>query len=79
MWKTLNPHTFILKYNTRIYLIGVFKSKSTIFNVVINFHRHIKTPIGFWCKRELSSKSLIQSSMTLPVELTGILNIKSHY
>ena len=30
-----------------------------------------KTPIGFWCRRELNLKSFIQPSNILPAELTG--------
>ena len=35
----------------------------------------IKIIIGFWCRRRLDPKFLIQSSETLPVELTGTRKI----
>ena len=38
------------------------------------FYQQTKTPIGFWCRRRLNLKSLIQPLETLPVELTGIHN-----
>ena len=34
-------------------------------------YHQTKTPISFWCRRGLNSRSLIQPSETLPVELTG--------
>ena len=33
-------------------------------------YHQTKTPIGLWCRQGLNSKSLIQSSETLPVEQT---------
>ena len=38
------------------------------------FYHQTNIPIGFWCKRGLNLKSLIQPLETLPVELTGIHN-----
>ena len=38
------------------------------FNDCVLYHQ-IKTPIGFWCRRGLNLKSLIQPSEILPVEL----------
>ena len=32
-------------------------------------YHQTKTPIDFWCRRGLNSRSLIQLSETLPVEL----------
>ena len=40
---------------------------------MIVLYYQTKTPIGFWCRRTLNPKSLIQTSETLPVEL-----IKTH-
>ena len=37
---------------------------------MIAFYHQTKTPIGFWCRRGLNTRSLIQPSETLPVELT---------
>ena len=34
------------------------------------FYYQTKTPIGFWCRRELNSRSPIQQLETLLVELT---------
>ena len=39
---------------------------------MIVIYYQTKTPIGFWCKRRLNSRSLIQPSETLPAKLTGI-------
>ena len=39
--------------------------------MIVRYHQ-TKTLISFWCKRKLNSKSLIQPSETLPIELTGI-------
>ena len=38
---------------------------------MIAFYHQTKIPISFWCKRGLNTRSLIQPSETLPVELTG--------
>ena len=38
---------------------------------MIALYHQTKTPISFWYRRGLNSRSLIQSSETLPVELTG--------
>ena len=38
--------------------------------MVAHYHQ-TKTPISFWCRRGLNSRSLIQLSETLPVELIG--------
>ena len=38
--------------------------------MIVLYHQ-IKISIGFWCRRRLNPKSLIQPSETLPVELTG--------
>ena len=38
---------------------------------MIALYYQTKTPINFWCKRGLNSRSLIQQLKTLPVELTG--------
>ena len=37
---------------------------------MIALYHQTKTPISFWCRRELNPRSLIQPSETLPVELT---------
>ena len=37
----------------------------------VSSYHQTKTPINFWCKRELKPRSLIQSSETLLVELIG--------
>ena len=34
------------------------------------FYYQTKTPIGFWCRRELNSRSPVQQLETLLVELT---------
>ena len=39
---------------------------------MIVIYYQTKTPIGFWCKRRLNSRSLIQPSETLLAKLTGI-------
>ena len=39
---------------------------------MIVIYYQTKTPICFWCKRRLNSRSLIQPSETLPAKLTGI-------
>jgi len=39
---------------------------------MIVLYYQIKTLIGFWCKRELNHKSLIQPSEILSVEVTEI-------
>ena len=36
---------------------------------MIVFYHQIKTLIDFWCRRELNSRSFIQPSEILPVEL----------
>ena len=42
-------------------------------------YHQTKTPIGFWCRWGLNSKSLIQPSKTLPIELTGTHNFTCYY
>ena len=37
----------------------------------ISLYYQTKTPISFWCKRGLNSRSFIQLSETLPAELSG--------
>ena len=37
---------------------------------MIVFYHQIKTPIGFWYRRGLNLKSLIQPAAPLPIELT---------
>ena len=37
--------------------------------MIVLYHQ-IKISIGFWCRRRLNPKSLIQPSEILPVELT---------
>ena len=49
------------------------KSISTYGIMIIVFYHQTKTPIGFWCRRELNPRSLIQLSEILSVEL-----IKTH-
>ena len=49
------------------------KSISTNGIMIIVFYHQTKTPIGFWCRRELNPRSLIQLSEILSVEL-----IKTH-
>ena len=39
--------------------------------LIIAFYYQIKTPIGFWCRRRLNCKYLIQPSETLSFELIG--------
>ena len=41
-------------------------------------YHQTKTPIGFWCRRRLNPRSLIQPSETLPVEQTGTHVIDSN-
>ena len=36
-----------------------------------NSYHQTKTPIGFWCRRRLNPRSLIQPSEILPIELIG--------
>ena len=43
---------------------------------MIVLYHYIKTPISFWCRRELNPKSLIQPSKTLPIEL---IETYTHY
>ena len=52
-------------------LLFFFKRVST-YNICFDdaFYYQIKTPIDFWYRRELNSKSLIQPSETLLIELT---------
>ena len=38
--------------------------------LIIALYHQTKTPINFWCRRELNPRSLIQSLEILPVELT---------
>ena len=40
--------------------------------LMITHYHQTKTLISFWCRRRLNSKSFIQPSETLPVELIGI-------
>ena len=47
------------------------KSISTYGIMIIAFYHQTKTPIGFWCRRELNPRSLIQLSETLLVKLVG--------
>ena len=42
--------------------------------LMITLYHQTKTPISFWCRRELNSRSFIQSSETLLVEL-----IETHF
>ena len=42
---------------------------ASVFNDALYYQ--IKTTIGFWCRRRLGPRFLIQPSETLPVELTG--------
>ena len=55
------------------YIIEIFFESFNIFCslLMIALYNQTKTPINFWCRRELNPKSLIQSSETLPVELIG--------
>lgn len=39
---------------------------------MIALYHQIKAPIDFWYRQGLNHKSLIQSSETLPIELTEI-------
>ena len=39
--------------------------------MMIVLYHQTKTPIGFWCRRKLNPRSLIQLSEILLVELTG--------
>ena len=46
---------------------------STVTSVLDDaLYHQTKTPIGFWCRRGLNPRSLIQPLKNLPVELTGI-------
>ena len=58
------------------YIIEFFFESFNIFCslLMIVLYNQTKTPINFWCRQELNSRSLIQSSETLPVELT-----ETHY
>ena len=38
--------------------------------LMVALYHQTKTPISFWCSRELNLRSLIQPSDTLPIELT---------
>ena len=40
-------------------------------SLMIALYHQTKTPISFWCRRELNSRSLIQPLEILPVELTN--------
>ena len=42
--------------------------------LIITFYHQTKTPIGFWCRRGLNPRFLIQLSETLPIEL-----VRTHY
>ena len=58
-----------------LWKLGIFFFFLENFNLwrsllMIAFYYQIKTPIGFWCRRGLNPRSLIQPSKTLPVELT---------
>ena len=47
-----------------------FQPMTSVFGDCVFYHQ-TKTTIGFWCRRELNSRSLIQPSETLLVELIG--------
>ena len=47
--------------------------------LMIALYHQTKTPISFWCRRGLNSRSLIQPSETLPVELTETHEIKYNF
>ena len=55
-----------------VFFLESFNLQRPLF--VITLYHQIKIPISFWCRRELNSRSLIQSSETLPIELT-----RTHY
>ena len=38
---------------------------------MIALYHQTKTPISFWCRQGLNPRFLLQSSETLPVDLTG--------
>ena len=69
-------YTSLLKYANQCIKCHKFrfhlffsKSISTYGIMIIAFYHQTKTPIGFWCRRELNPRSLIQLSETLSVEL----------
>ena len=71
-------HVFKQVYQTTLkilfYILEYFFLES--FNLcrpflMIAIYHQTKTPISFWYRRELNSRSLIQPSETLPIELTG--------
>ena len=39
--------------------------------LMMAIYHQTKTPISFWYRRGLNPRSFIQSSETLPIELTG--------
>ena len=39
--------------------------------LIIHLYHQTKSPISFWCRQGLNSRSLIQPSKTLPVDLNG--------
>ncbi|KAL0007290.1 hypothetical protein SO802_008792 [Lithocarpus litseifolius] len=51
-----------------ITVVGDFQLMASAFDDYALYHQ-TKTPIGFWCRRGLNPKSLIQPSETLPVVL----------
>ena len=74
----LEIYNFYFSIFQDIYVVFFFFWES--FNLwypllVIALYHHIKTPISFWCSRRLNSRSLIQSSETLLVELTRTYNV----
>ena len=69
-----NPSTETTQYTLRMRAQFFFFFES--FNLwrpllMIALYHQTKTPISFWCRRELNLRSLIQPSEILPVELTG--------
>ena len=44
---------------------------------MIILYYQTKIPISFWCRRGSNFRSFIQSSETLPIELTGTHNLSS--
>ena len=48
---------------------------SALDDMIAHYHQ-TKTPISFWCKWGLNSRSLIQLSEILLVELTRTHNVK---
>ena len=60
---------FFLKFF--IYLFYFYFYLFFMFLMIAHYHQ-TKTSIGFWCKRGLNPRSLIQPLETLPVELIEI-------